>query len=246
VVICSSKTKSEIEHYRKRLDNRDPFIIENGGAVFVPEGYFGFPAAAGLPRAARKGVKGAATGGGYEMVRLGAPYEALRSVLAALRAKGLPIKGFGDMTAAEVAAATGLPPDQAAMAKERAFDEPFYLEGDGGAQAVIARAARRAGLRVSGRGPFHLTGSDKGKAVLLVRVLFRKALGDTLFAALGDSSGDLPMLLAVDRPIVVQRADGTYDPELAQAGFPRANGPGPAGWNKAVLALLAGEAGPGA
>jgi mannosyl-3-phosphoglycerate phosphatase len=31
LIICSSKTRAEIEHYRKRLDNRHPFISENGG-----------------------------------------------------------------------------------------------------------------------------------------------------------------------------------------------------------------------
>jgi mannosyl-3-phosphoglycerate phosphatase len=36
VIICSSKTHAEIEVYRKRMDLRGPFIVENGGAIFVP------------------------------------------------------------------------------------------------------------------------------------------------------------------------------------------------------------------
>jgi predicted mannosyl-3-phosphoglycerate phosphatase (HAD superfamily) len=40
VVFCSSKTRAEIEHLRKAAKVTDPFIVENGGAIFVPEGYF--------------------------------------------------------------------------------------------------------------------------------------------------------------------------------------------------------------
>ena len=42
IIICTSKTRAEIEYYRKKLRNKDPFISENGGAVFVPKKYFDF------------------------------------------------------------------------------------------------------------------------------------------------------------------------------------------------------------
>ena len=42
LVICSSKTRAEIEVYRKRLDNNHPFISENGGGIYIPAGYFPF------------------------------------------------------------------------------------------------------------------------------------------------------------------------------------------------------------
>jgi mannosyl-3-phosphoglycerate phosphatase len=59
---------------------------------------------------------------------------------------------------------------------------------------------------------------------------------------LGDALNDLPLLEAVDRPIVVPRRDSTVDPELARA-LPRAElapAPGPVGWNAAVMIVLAG------
>jgi mannosyl-3-phosphoglycerate phosphatase len=40
LVICSSKTRSEIEYYRKKLSNDHPFISENGGGIFIPKDYF--------------------------------------------------------------------------------------------------------------------------------------------------------------------------------------------------------------
>ena len=35
LVLVSSKTRAEMEPLRQRLDHRDPFIVENGGAVAV-------------------------------------------------------------------------------------------------------------------------------------------------------------------------------------------------------------------
>ncbi len=232
LVICSGKTAKEIEYYRNKLQNRDPFSCENGGAVFVPMGYF-------APSRADPAV----TETSYDIIRLGVPYAGLREAVVALRARGYELTGFGDMSVEEVAALTGLPLDQAAMAKEREFDEPFVMENETQDNAEIVRAVGEMGLAVS-RGSLlsHLTGgNDKGKAVAVIAGLFKKATGNGLtFAALGNSSTDLSMLEAVDVPIIVQRPDGTYDPHLRGKGFIEAGGRGPAGWNAAVLRLLQG------
>jgi HAD superfamily hydrolase (TIGR01484 family) len=42
LVLCSSKTKMEIEQIRKKMTNSYPFISENGGGIYVPKGYFEF------------------------------------------------------------------------------------------------------------------------------------------------------------------------------------------------------------
>ena len=43
VVLVSSKTRAEVEPIRFALNNNHPFIVENGGALFVPKGLFAFP-----------------------------------------------------------------------------------------------------------------------------------------------------------------------------------------------------------
>lgn len=40
LVFCSSKTRTEVEVWRQRLENSHPFISENGGGIFIPDGYF--------------------------------------------------------------------------------------------------------------------------------------------------------------------------------------------------------------
>ena len=42
LIICTSKTRPEIEFYRQKLRISHPFIAENGGAIFIPKGYFSF------------------------------------------------------------------------------------------------------------------------------------------------------------------------------------------------------------
>ena len=89
----------------------------------------------------------------------------------------------------------------------------------------------------------HLTGpTDKGQALrALVHAWPGGLRGDVV--GLGDAANDLALLVAVDRPILMPRPDGSLDPVLA-ARLPaaeRAPGPGPAGWAAAVLAALAGE-----
>jgi len=144
-----------------------------------------------------------------------------------------------------VAALTGLPEDQAALAMRREYDEPFVVEDppgrDPAVDARLDRAARERGLQVTHGGRLHhLTGPvDKGEAL---RAITRAARFDGDVAGLGDAANDLPLLLAVTRPIVMPRPDGTVDPALVARlpGVERAPAPGPAGWSAAVLAVLSG------
>src|SRR5207253_11339070 len=38
LIICTSKTRAEVDYLRRELDNRDPFIVENAGARYIPDG----------------------------------------------------------------------------------------------------------------------------------------------------------------------------------------------------------------
>ncbi len=40
LIFCSSKTSGEIKRLQKQLCLCQPFISENGGAIFIPHGYF--------------------------------------------------------------------------------------------------------------------------------------------------------------------------------------------------------------
>lgn len=230
LILSSSKTRAELERIRFHLDHQGPFIVENGAAVYIPKGLFSFP------------INGARLRGAYQVVELGLPYGTVRSVLKEVQQEaGVELRGFGDMSAEEIAERTGLPPSEALLAKQREYDEPFVIPTTARGTEAIERAINARGLRCISGGRFHhVTGeSDKGRACRLLIDCYRR-LGhdDLLTVGLGDSLNDLPMLAAVDRPILVQKPDGSYDPGLRLPNLTHAPGIGPIGWNRAVLDLL--------
>ncbi|HEY5648486.1 MAG TPA: HAD hydrolase family protein, partial [Nitrospiria bacterium] len=86
---------------------------------------------------------------------------------------------------------------------------------------------------------FHLTGeNDKGKAVQVLTGVFQKFHENVVTIGIGDSLNDLPMLEAVDHPVLVQKPGGGYQEGIRLPGLERARGVGPEGWSQAVLKLI--------
>lgn len=226
LILCSSKTRAEIELYRRRMENDHPFIAENGGGIFIPRGYFAAPL-------------DAPESGSYRLIMLGMPYAEVRSRFVRLREQvGAVVRGFADMTVEEVAELTGLPGDEAALARQRDFDEPFVF--DGAPDERFLQAIEAAGLHWTQGRFFHILGDhDKGRAVKLLESLYRREHGAVASIGLGDSLNDLPLLQAVSRPVLVQHADGSFDARIDLPGLLRTQHPGPQGWNDIVLQLLA-------
>lgn len=78
----------------------------------------------------------------------------------------------------------------------------------------------------------------KGLAVSILIDLYKAKYGQISSIAIGDSPNDIPMLERADQPIVVQRHDGTYNPQINMHNLLKAEGIGPAEWNKAILELI--------
>jgi mannosyl-3-phosphoglycerate phosphatase len=228
LIFCSSKTRAEIEVWRERLDNHDPFIAENGGAIF-------FPAGSPLPASAK-------AKGDYFVVELGMPHGQLAVLYFKLKSLfGTKIRGFSEMDLREVIERTGLPQADAARARQREYTEPFIFAGNEHDQHRLEHAAEDLGLRLTYGGRFYhlLADNDKGKAVSIVAEAYRKQCPSLQTIALGDSANDLPMLKAVNIPVLIQKPGGIYDPKIVlHSGVRRAPGVGPVGWNQAVLELI--------
>lgn len=236
LIICSSKTRAEIEYFRDLLGNDSPFISENGGGIFIPKGHAEFDLSSLKIEIAEEDA--------YHVIRLGAEYQALIQGIHILRERGFNVRGFGDMTVYEVVRLTGLTPELAEMAKKREFDEPFLFEGGPEEEDALQRAATSLGFRLT-RGRFlHLMGdSDKGRAVSMLIDMLARRFGKLHTIAVGDAPNDLAMLRSVDYPVIIKRPDGSYDPGVQLSNLIRADGIGPAGWNWAILTLI-GQSGP--
>ncbi len=228
LIICTSKTRAEIENVRLELNNADPFISENGGAVFIPKGYFSHP------------FSSTKEDPEYFIIELGTPYKEIRVAFNQIK-EHIPkdIKGFGDLFPQEVSDLCNFSLKQASLAKIREYDEPFILN-EGTAIEDIQEMASRSNLHITRGGRFyHLMGNnDKGKAVMLLRDIYRKKSELLKTIALGDSQNDLPMLKMVDYPVLVQKPDGIYDPSINLDNLILAPGIGPQGWCEAILKIL--------
>lgn len=226
LVFTTSKTRREIEALREVLGFRDPFVSENGGGVFFPGAYGPW-------------VPGGEPFPPHVLVRFGKPYGEIRRFVSALP-RSFGVRGFGDMAAEEIARLTGLPPDQAKLAAERDFTEPFVL-GNGSALPELRALAEREGLQIVRGGRFHHLigkGQDKGRAVLFVAEVFGKKNGTRpVTVGIGDSPNDFPMLEAVDVPVLIPHPGGRHE-ALRLPGLIRAPLPGSRGWNASVEALL--------
>lgn len=91
LVINTSKSRGEIEMYRSLLGNRHPFVSENGGGIFIPDGYF-----------SRKFRYGRASDG-YLVIESGTSRETLRVVLKSVASEtGIRLRGISDMSLPEI------------------------------------------------------------------------------------------------------------------------------------------------
>ena len=227
IVLCSSKTRAEIEMYRKRLGLNTPFIVENGGAIFIDRDYFTFP------------YEHHRAIGNYRVIELGIAYGEVRRILEGVRRENsLSFRGFGDMDDAQVAALTGLDMISAGRARRREYGETLDLGGSERDIKHILDRIKDAGLNWS-RGSrlcSVASGSDKGIAVRVVTGLYNKKLGKIKTIGVGDSPNDEPMLAEVDFPVLVQKPGGCWE-NIELPNLYKVNGIGPEGWVVAIKNL---------
>ena len=232
VIFSSSKTRAELEFYYNRYSSLPgcPFIAENGGGIFFPKAYWEKP-----PEGKAKGD--------FWCVTLGADIDRILSVLkSAADIAGMNIRNFSSMSPLEVAERTNLSAEEARLAKQREFDEPFWIQDNdlGNLDSFRLEIQKRQMRLTRGGRCFHIHGaSDKGKAARYVLERYASAGGEIRSAAVGDAANDLPLMQAVDKAYLVKGADGRHDPDIHEGGRIRfLSGRGPHGFLQAVKELL--------
>lgn len=224
LIFTTSKTKAEVERLQQQVGICEPFIVENGAALFIPRGYQGFL----LPELQNYEDK--------KILIFGQPYKKVLEFYRLYREE-FGMIGFSDMSDVELADLTGLTPTAVLLSKQREFTEPFILK-DARQIDELQRLAHCYELKITTGGRFyHLMGEtqDKGIAVMDTIALFEQLYETKIHSiALGDSENDLPMLESVDNPIVIQKPNGSYL-EIGLANIQKSHYPGAKGWNEMVL-----------
>lgn len=229
VIPVTSKTRAEVEALCQQIGLTDPFIVENGSAVFIPD------------TEDRLILSKCESWENYRVLRLGCTYLEAREGLKALsEALGEPLQGFGDLSLEQLQQLTNLPREAAQQAKTREFTEPFVTPKTI-ASTQIEQAVNLLGFQVTIGDRFsHLIGkgAGKGNAVKRLGEAYQAVMptAQLITIGLGNSPNDLEMLAAVDYPIVIPGEKGVH-PGLQDRPWRVAPTPAPQGWAEAIKGI---------
>lgn len=224
LIFTTSKTKAEVELLQQKVGISEPFIVENGAALFIPSDYQNFD------------LSLLASYEDQKIMAFGKPYKKVLEFYRLYKDE-FGMVGFSDMSDSQIAELTGLGLYEVLLARQREFTEPFILS-DVSKLQELERLAPCYELKVTQGGRFyHLMGEmqDKGIAVMETVSLFEKLYGSKIRSiALGDSQNDIAMLERVSVPIAIQNHKGEYvgtDLKNIQTSTYK----GSQGWNEMVL-----------
>ncbi len=219
VILCTSKTASEVKVIRKELNLTDPYIVENGAAIYGES---------------LKNVNG-------EII-LGKKYEFLEEILK-LISKEIDYKliPLNNLTDQEATMLTGLRGNALNLMRDRHWSMPF-LNPPSFLDEKINTCCKKFKVDIfKGNRMSHLlsTNSNKGKAINALKNYSNAQ--NIQIIGLGDSPNDLPLLLNSDIRIVIPGIKGpNLDllDQLKDLEFSLAIEPNGYGWKNEINKLI--------
>ena len=223
LILCSSKTASEMKVYWNELKLDSPFISENGAAVsfpFLENGIYKF-----------------------RQELFSDSYENIVRIANELREKhNFLFKGFSDLNAEAISELTGLSLEASILASQRDCSEPISWYGNEESLKLFEELLRDRGLSLTKGGRFyHIKGSfSKGTTLkwLIEKLSLESKSKDILTVALGDGRNDKEMLELVDYSIVIKSHNGTYLALDKEELVFKSKYEGPKGWNEEIIRFL--------
>ncbi|RBO83747.1 HAD-IIB family hydrolase [Marinomonas aquiplantarum] len=230
-VINTSKTFHELLPLRKALNHLDPFIVENGSAVYIPKA---------LELDIKEPLEEV---GDYWLKAFGPKREALIKMTDDQQ-ETFTFQRFSDMSVDQLIKLTGLSEENAKLAMQREFTEPMVWTDSNQALQSFRDYLKPYGVQIQKGGRFsHLMGKDcdKANAMLWLKDLYQSQhLDDELITtmALGDGENDIGMLSKADIPVVI-RSPVHAPPEVPNRSDAwLTDDYGPKGWAQAINQVL--------
>src|ERR687891_1654169 len=257
LILTSAKTRLEQNKIREDLGLFDPFIVENGGALIIPNGYFPDYALRDIKYPVRETqeTKNGAKDVNHEIiVELGKPADYIRARLSDIRKNyNINFTGVADISVEKLSNLALISREQAKRMAQRNYGETI-LQIQSEDIARFIKYVQEDGMKVIHGGRFFdvTVGTDKGIAVGILKKLFRdKFHNDVTFFGIGDSTNDIPMLNLMDIPILVQRQDSLWvdygeikmknavdSSSISNNNIIKVKGIGPNGWENAIYKIV--------
>ncbi len=216
VIPCTSKTASEVRYFREENGLSDPFIVENGAAIY--------------------GIY-ANNSSEWELI-LGKSYNELRNILMNISKEvRYHLTPLNDLSKNEIFELTGLTDQGIIRALDRQWSVPFLNPPDQIFERVKIICDSYNVHVFKGNRMSHLLSSEshKGQAVNKLKVHLQNQ--DVKIIALGDSQNDLPLLEYADIAIVIPGKNGPnkyLQNGIDRGSFLLANAPHAEGWSNSV------------
>ena len=220
IIYNTSKTLKEVQKFRDETEVYAPFVIENGGALWLPGNYF--------------------NGESERLVILGKDLQNILESIKPLRDE-YNFESYSQMSVDRVAELTGLSQTDSKLSSQRICSEPFIWKDCESKIDEFREKLKALELNLLKGGRFyHIAGfSDKGDALNYLNEKYRDMHrhDEVISVALGDSPNDLSMLEKADIAVVIPRADGSrLKPENENIIY--ADYKGPKGWTQAISKIL--------
>jgi len=219
VILCTSKTAAEVKVIRKDLNLSDPYIVENGAAIYGES---------------LKKVNG--------KIILGQKYETLEEILNFISKeidyKLIPLNNLTDQEATQL---TGLKGDSLNLMRDRHWSMPF-LNPPSFLEEKINICCKKFKVDIfKGNRMSHLLSknSNKGKAINALKEYSN--LQNIQIIGLGDSPNDFPLLLNSDIRVVIPGIDGpnlNLLDQLKDFDYTLASEPNGYGWKNEINKLI--------
>ncbi len=229
VVINSSKTTREIEQLRLSLQNKHPFIVENGSAIMVPEHYFSTH------------IKEARLRGHFWEVIIGSSRDQITSQLNRLPSKiKSRYRSYHQSKISDIVKITGLSSAEAALSMDRHYTEPLQWLGTAEQREEFLQYIQTQKIHYTEGGRFiHLMGNtNKGNATKWLANHYQQEYKKNIkVIALGDGKNDIDMLKAADIAIVI-RSPVNDPPTFDHPHKIVSNHTGPTGWAETLEDII--------
>ena len=200
LVLCSSKTRFEQEKIRKYLEINDPYVVENGGAIFIPENYF--------PIDLEEFGLSISRNNENLVIELGKSYNRIIETLQEIREIfHIEFIAVHDLSLPELTQKVGISIEDAKLMASREYSETI-LEININKLDKLKKILNDRGLRILQGTRYNTVSSlhDKGSAISILKKLYSIKYENEKIETIGigDAFNDIPMFENVDKPFLVQ------------------------------------------